>query len=144
MRATIFSDTPQSLSYTAVSRMLLSIKKVSFILQVILRFVFTGYADCIRCFFCGVGLKSWDASDDVLTEHIRWRPNCGFLLTTKGRRFVQNTLNRLVSGGRTPPSAAFLSVPPLPFCCCFCCCRCCYYIFLLLLMLSFSLSIFCF
>jgi hypothetical protein len=49
----------------------------------------SGYADCVRCFFCGVGLKSWDRNDDVLMEHVRWRPNCQFLLATKGRNCVQ-------------------------------------------------------
>ncbi|KAL8606788.1 hypothetical protein ACOMHN_049617 [Nucella lapillus] len=57
-------------------------------------FYYAGYADCIRCFYCGVGLKSWAANDDVMTEHIRWRPSCGYLLNTKGRRFVEGILSR--------------------------------------------------
>ncbi|XP_070189319.1 baculoviral IAP repeat-containing protein 3-like isoform X2 [Littorina saxatilis] len=64
-----------------------------------LGFYYAGYADCVRCFYCGVGLKSWDERDDVTTEHVRWRPQCGFLLATKGRQFIQNMVNRLGQGG---------------------------------------------
>lgn len=60
------------------------------------RFAFsTGYADCVRCFFCGIGLKSWVEGDNPLVEHIRWRPNCGFLLSTKGRQFIMDTLAKI-------------------------------------------------
>ncbi|PVD28774.1 hypothetical protein C0Q70_11369 [Pomacea canaliculata] len=60
-----------------------------------LGFFYAGYADCIRCFYCGVGLKSWEPGDDVTEEHIRWRPHCGFTLATRGRRFVENVLARI-------------------------------------------------
>ncbi|KAK7492969.1 hypothetical protein BaRGS_00015699 [Batillaria attramentaria] len=58
-------------------------------------FYYAGYADCLRCFYCGVGLKSWDRNDSVMDEHIRWRPTCGYILAVKGRRFVNQTLQRL-------------------------------------------------
>ena len=54
-----------------------------------------GYADCLRCFYCGVGLKSWAENDDVMTEHIRFRPHCGYILSIKGRAFVQSVLDRI-------------------------------------------------
>ncbi|XP_025098180.1 baculoviral IAP repeat-containing protein 2-like [Pomacea canaliculata] len=58
-------------------------------------FFYAGYADCVRCFYCGIGLKTWEENDDPEEEHIRWRPNCQFVLATKGKRFVDNTLARL-------------------------------------------------
>ena len=54
-----------------------------------------GYADCVRCFYCGVGLKHWVTTDDVWTEHARWRPDCGYLRAVKGDNFIQDTLTRL-------------------------------------------------
>lgn len=60
-----------------------------------LGFYYAGYADCVRCFYCGVGLKSWEPQDDPLTEHIRWRPECRFLMSTKGKEHVQQILQRI-------------------------------------------------
>ncbi|KAH9504926.1 hypothetical protein Btru_061081 [Bulinus truncatus] len=47
-------------------------------------FFYAGYSDCVRCYQCGLGLKSWKPGDDIVTEHKRFRPNCPFLrlLTT--------------------------------------------------------------
>lgn len=56
---------------------------------------FAGYADCVRCFFCGVGLKSWVRTDNVWDEHVRWRPNCEYLLQCKGEEFIRQTQARL-------------------------------------------------
>ncbi|KAL8581779.1 hypothetical protein ACOMHN_043197 [Nucella lapillus] len=58
-------------------------------------FYYAGYADCVRCFYCGVGLKSWEPEDDPETEHIRWRPQCGFVRATRGTQFVHRTLLRI-------------------------------------------------
>ncbi|XP_076466961.1 death-associated inhibitor of apoptosis 2-like isoform X2 [Babylonia areolata] len=58
-------------------------------------FYYAGYADCIRCFYCGVGLKSWAAHDDVMVEHVRWRPSCGYVLNIKGRQFVNDIKTRI-------------------------------------------------
>lgn len=54
-----------------------------------------GYADCVRCFYCGVGLKHWVATDDVWTEHVRWRPECEYLRAVKGDHFIRETQMRL-------------------------------------------------
>ncbi|XP_059154668.1 baculoviral IAP repeat-containing protein 3-like [Physella acuta] len=43
-------------------------------------FYYAGYADCVRCFQCGLGLKSWKAGDDVVEQHRKFRPNCPFLM----------------------------------------------------------------
>ncbi|XP_059154662.1 uncharacterized protein LOC131940100 [Physella acuta] len=42
-------------------------------------FFYAGYADCVRCFQCGLGLKSWKPGDNVYTEHEKHRPTCPFL-----------------------------------------------------------------
>ena len=56
----------------------------------------TGYADCVRCFFCGIGLKSWEPGDVPAEVHARWRPTCEYLRLVKGDEFVDQVAN----GGR--------------------------------------------
>ncbi|KAK7493126.1 hypothetical protein BaRGS_00015647 [Batillaria attramentaria] len=56
---------------------------------------YAGYADCVRCFYCGVGLKHWEVTDDVWVEHVRWRPSCGYLRSVKGDNYITRTLARL-------------------------------------------------
>ncbi|CAL1547290.1 unnamed protein product [Lymnaea stagnalis] len=41
-------------------------------------FFYAGYADCVRCFQCGLGLRSWKPGDDVYAQHEKHRPNCPF------------------------------------------------------------------
>ncbi|XP_070190184.1 uncharacterized protein [Littorina saxatilis] len=78
-------------------------------------FYYAGYADCLRCFYCGVGLKSWAEDDDVMVEHIRWRPSCGYVLNTKGRQYVDRILNSLgvcISSFDTEISLLYTMDPP--------------------------------
>ncbi|CAL1536542.1 unnamed protein product [Lymnaea stagnalis] len=42
-------------------------------------FFYAGYSDCVRCFQCGLGLRSWKAGDDVYQQHQKHRPNCPYL-----------------------------------------------------------------
>ncbi|KAH9504928.1 hypothetical protein Btru_061084 [Bulinus truncatus] len=42
-------------------------------------FFYSGYSDCIRCFYCGLGLKSWKPGDDIFKEHEKYRPSCAYL-----------------------------------------------------------------
>ncbi|XP_076445439.1 uncharacterized protein LOC143283165 isoform X2 [Babylonia areolata] len=70
--------------------------------MVSLGFFYAGYADCVRCFYCGVGLKSWAPSDDPLAEHVRWRPDCRFLLATKGRQCIQRLLRQINGPSEAP------------------------------------------
>nr|KAI8758858.1 baculoviral IAP repeat-containing protein 2-like isoform X1 [Biomphalaria glabrata] len=44
-------------------------------------FFYAGYRDCVRCFQCGLGLRSWKPGDDVTEEHQKYRPSCSFLKT---------------------------------------------------------------
>ncbi|KAL8575553.1 hypothetical protein ACOMHN_059617 [Nucella lapillus] len=73
---------------------------------------YAGYADCVRCFYCGVGLKHWVVSDDVWDEHVRWRPECGYLRAVKGERFIRETQRRL--GSEPSPSSDNRPPPPPP------------------------------
>lgn len=54
----------------------------------------TGYADCLRCFYCGIGLKSWEPGDDPCRVHASWRPECAYLRVIKGDDYVDD-----VTGG---------------------------------------------
>ncbi|XP_059154663.1 baculoviral IAP repeat-containing protein 7-B-like [Physella acuta] len=42
-------------------------------------FFYAGYADCVRCYQCGLGLKSWKPGDDIHLEHKKYRPTCPLL-----------------------------------------------------------------
>ncbi|KAH9504940.1 Baculoviral IAP repeat-containing protein 7-B [Bulinus truncatus] len=42
-------------------------------------FFYAGYSDCVRCFHCGLGLRSWKPGDDIYVEHERYRPTCSYL-----------------------------------------------------------------
>ncbi|KAH9500189.1 hypothetical protein Btru_077442 [Bulinus truncatus] len=44
-------------------------------------FFYADYSDCVRCFHCGLGLRSWKAGDDINTEHKKNRPSCPYLQT---------------------------------------------------------------
>ncbi|XP_061192152.1 putative inhibitor of apoptosis [Saccostrea echinata] len=51
-------------------------------------FLYVGYGDYTRCFFCGGGLCNWEPGDDPWIEHARWFPKCAFLRQNKGDEFV--------------------------------------------------------
>ncbi|KAH9490461.1 hypothetical protein Btru_033921 [Bulinus truncatus] len=53
-------------------------------------FFYAGYADCVRCFHCGLGLKSWKAGDDLYVEHSRYRPSCTFLQSVLPAKLILN------------------------------------------------------
>ncbi|KAK3585156.1 hypothetical protein CHS0354_034288 [Potamilus streckersoni] len=53
---------------------------------------YVGVGDCVRCFFCGGGLRSWEEGDDPWEEHARWYPDCSFLKTCKGKGFVRSQM----------------------------------------------------
>ncbi|KAH9504932.1 hypothetical protein Btru_061091 [Bulinus truncatus] len=44
-------------------------------------FFYAGYQDCVRCFQCGLGLRSWKAGDNVYEQHLKHRPDCQYLKT---------------------------------------------------------------
>lgn len=42
-------------------------------------FYFIGPNDMCKCYFCKAEIGLWEAGDNVLTEHLRWSPNCPLL-----------------------------------------------------------------
>lgn len=43
-------------------------------------FYFIRTADIVRCAFCGVEGFQWLSGDDPLAHHLRWKPDCPFLI----------------------------------------------------------------
>ena len=43
---------------------------------------FVGDGDLTMCFYCGIGLKDWSDADDPLVAHVRYAPDCQFLVDT--------------------------------------------------------------
>ena len=57
-------------------------------------FFYAGYNDYARCFFCGGGLRNWEAGDNPWVEHARWFPQCAFLKQNKGEEFIKAVLRK--------------------------------------------------
>ncbi|WP_263081640.1 hypothetical protein [Endozoicomonas sp. Mp262] len=72
-------------------------------------FFYAGYGDYTRCFFCGGGLRNWEAGDDPWIEHARWFPKCAFLRQNQGVGFV----NTIQARHQQAESTNELSQPPL-------------------------------
>ncbi|KAH9489624.1 Baculoviral IAP repeat-containing protein 7-B [Bulinus truncatus] len=47
------------------------------------------YDDCVRCYYCGGGLKNWKVEDNVWVEHARWFPKCTYIMRTVGPDFIK-------------------------------------------------------
>jgi hypothetical protein len=75
VRISSFSDWPSSIAQTPRD-------------LAVAGFLYAGYGDYTRCFFCGGGLRNWEPGDDPWTEHARWFPKCAFLRQNKGDEFV--------------------------------------------------------
>ncbi|KAK3585153.1 hypothetical protein CHS0354_034286 [Potamilus streckersoni] len=52
-------------------------------------FFYVGTGDCVRCFFCGGGLRSWQNGDDPYVEHARWYPDCDYIRIYRGDEYLQ-------------------------------------------------------
>lgn len=70
-------------------------------------YIFLGVRDCVRCFFCGGGLKHWETGDDPWVEHAKWYPRCTYVLQCKGDAFAamcgmgdMNVVSRNSSGAQ--------------------------------------------
>lgn len=50
---------------------------------------FLGNGDCVRCFYCDMGLRHWEPNDDPWEEHARWYPRCSYMQTVKGESYIQ-------------------------------------------------------
>lgn len=63
-----------------------------------------GVEDYTRCFFCGVGLRGWDNTDDPWKQHAKFSASCQYLIKKKGKKFISNLDNSNSSsyGGQSP------------------------------------------
>ena len=52
-------------------------------------FYYSGTADNVMCFWCGLGLNHWEATNDPITEHVKFAPRCTWLLRLLGRQQVK-------------------------------------------------------
>ena len=55
-------------------------------------FFYTGEADCVRCFWCLLGLNCWEPGDDPWREHARFSPYCPWLMRCRGRHFARKVI----------------------------------------------------
>lgn len=56
--------------------------------------VFSGdcMIDIMSCFYCGVCFRDWTDENEPWKEHARWSPQCDYLLSCKGKKYVENVL----------------------------------------------------
>lgn len=69
-------------------------------------FYFTGYADVVRCAFCGVEGRHWDAKDDPMADHREWRADCPFVQRKNSRTVTVDTCGKHDLADETPQQAA--------------------------------------
>ena len=60
-------------------------------------FYYTGETDCVRCFWCSLGLNCWGPGDDPWREHARFSPRCPWLLRCRGHYFVRKVILQSVT-----------------------------------------------
>jgi len=58
-------------------------------------FYYLGTGDQVLCFYCDGGMHKWDPTDEPWTEHAKWFPQCGYLLTKKNPAFVDHIQRQL-------------------------------------------------
>ena len=71
-------------------------------------FFYSGTADNVMCFWCGLGLNHWEATDDPVTEHVRFTPCCTWLLRMFGRQSVK--YRYLIANGNQTGAAAVQNI----------------------------------
>ena len=74
--------------------------------------IFSGSGDQVRCFFCNIGLKNWDASDNPWNEHQKWSDKCGYLRQLQGQTEVKPSF-KYVSRFKWLPSILWLTICPM-------------------------------
>ena len=66
----------------------------------------TGVGDSVRCYYCGGGLRNWEAGDDPWEEHAKWYPKCAHVILVKGQEYV----DRVGRGEKPEPDGATVHV----------------------------------
>ncbi|XP_052810191.1 baculoviral IAP repeat-containing protein 7-B-like [Mya arenaria] len=49
-------------------------------------FYYTGPADCVTCYHCGILFRQWEAGDVPLDQHLQWAPHCEFAVVESEKR----------------------------------------------------------
>lgn len=68
-------------------------------------FFYTGKGDKTVCFYCGLGTKDWEDTDDPWIEHAKWSPKCDYLVLKLGDE-MKNGLSLEVRSKETESSGA--------------------------------------
>ena len=76
-------------------------------------FFYSGTSDNVMCFWCGLGLNHWEATDDPAAEHIRFAPRCTWLLRIFGRQRVKYIY--LKANGCQTGAAAVQNIKPTDY-----------------------------
>jgi hypothetical protein len=53
--------------------------------------------DAVVCFYCAVGMSTWEAHDVPSEQHALYSPYCGFLLQRKGRKYVDDVHRKMAA-----------------------------------------------
>lgn len=74
---------------------------------------YIGQSDSTTCFYCNGGIQNWDYNDDPWIEHAKWFPDCPFVLSKKGIKFVlEVTIDHLdLTRPTIPNSSGLISLP---------------------------------
>jgi baculoviral IAP repeat-containing protein 7/8 len=59
-------------------------------------FFYTGMADRVICFCCGLGLGNWEETDTPLAEHVNNNTNCEYLRSTFNEDLIYDALHPIV------------------------------------------------
>ncbi|CAC5426749.1 unnamed protein product [Mytilus coruscus] len=57
-------------------------------------YFYTGEADIVRCFCCGIGLAEWNHQDEPWVQHAKHSFKCSFLIREKGVDYVNDQQTR--------------------------------------------------
>ena len=57
-------------------------------------FIYLGLDDCVKCWYCGGGLKNWEVAEEPWCEHAKHFPSCEFVLQNTGKEYVQKIVNQ--------------------------------------------------
>lgn len=60
-------------------------------------FFYRGFLDQTFCYYCGMGLTSWEPTDDPMQEHIKWAPSCQFIKKIQARKQSKKSDDQCVS-----------------------------------------------
>lgn len=57
-------------------------------------FYYTNIGDQTICWYCKGGVKDWEPNDNPWEQHIRWFPNCGYVVSKKSQDYIDYVLKK--------------------------------------------------